>query len=148
MKDGKVQSQDDVPIKLPEQRQLLSILMKLWKTGGQPDFQKRSMYIPEPKKEYRKKTYNYKSISSILHGSTVIILERIQRLNEQLGILMWTGMTYTWKRHKGQTSRPWWVMFKYLSNHLSCLLTSLKHLIQWEMIGYSWWYLKWVFYHS
>lgn len=55
MKDGKVQRQDDVPIKLPEQRQLLSILMKLWKTGGQPDFRKRSMYIPQPKKEYRKK---------------------------------------------------------------------------------------------
>lgn len=31
---------------------------------------------------------------------------------------MWIDMTYTWARHKGQTSRARSVMFKYFSNHL------------------------------
>lgn len=121
--------------------------MKLRETKEQLDSWNKSMYIPAPKKVLEE-TYNYKSISSILHGSKVIKQERIQRLKKQLRVSMWIGITYVCKKHKRQTSRPWSVMFKYFSDDLSCLLTSLKQVTQWEITGCGWWCCKWVFYHA
>lgn len=83
-----------------------------------------------PKKDYRKHT----STNQSLHGSKVVILEGIHRLKKNAQNINenWYGIRL--EEAQRQTSGSWSDVFKYFSYHLSCLLTSLKHLVQWEML--------------
>lgn len=77
--------------------------------------------------------HSYKPIPLILSGRKVMD----SKIKKKKTVPKWIGLTYIQMRHKGQTSGRQSVTFEYFSYHHSFLLTSLKNLIQWEMICYG-----------
>ena len=70
---------DGIPVELFEilkdgaVKVLHSIWQQIWKTQQWPKDQKRSVFIPIPKKGNAKKCLNYRTIALISHASKVIL---------------------------------------------------------------------------
>ena len=76
---SKASGADGIPVELFQilrddfVKMLLSICQQIWKTQQWPQEQKRSVFIPIPKKGNAKECSNYHTIALILHTSKVML---------------------------------------------------------------------------
>ena len=145
---NKASGGDGIPVELFQilkddaVKMLHSICQQIWKTRQWPQDQKRSVFIPIPKKGNAKECSNYLTIALISHASKVmlkILQARVQQyVNRKLPDVQAAFRKGRGTRH--QIANICWIMEKareFQKTSISALLTMSKPLTVWITINYG-----------
>ena len=119
---------------------LHSICQQIWKTQQWPQDQKRSVFIPIPKKDNSKKCSNYHTIALISHTSKVMLKILQDGLQQYMNCEL-PDVQAGFRKGRGtgdQIANIRWIMEKareFQKNISSALLTMPKPLTVWITIN-------------
>ena len=107
---NKASGDDGIPVELFQilkddaVKVLHSICQQIWKTQQWPQDQKRSVFIPIPKKGNAKECSKYRTIALISHTSKVILKILQARLQQYVNCELPDGSSWFQKRQRNQKS--------------------------------------------
>ena len=119
---------------------LHSICQQIWKTSQWPQDQKRSVFIPVPKKGKAKECSNYRTIALISHASKVMLKILQARLQQNVNREL-PDVQAVFRKGRGardQVANIHWIIKKsreFQKKSTSALLTMPKPLTVWITIN-------------
>ena len=143
---NKASEGDGIPVELFQilkddaVKALHSICQQIWKTQQRPQYWKRSVFIPIPKKSTAKECSNYHTIALISHASKVMLKILQARLQQYVNCEL-PNVQAGFRKSRGtrdQIANICWIMEKareFQKTSISALLTMPKPLTVWITIN-------------